>query len=78
MSKNFTADKQSDPFLYALALRTPDTDTDAAPIDLSKLPAYVAPAVAARLGVPAPGHVTETPEATDYSDGYGHNYAPGE
>jgi len=78
MSNNFTADKHSDPFIFALALRTPETDTETAPVDLSKLPAYVAPAVAARLGVPAPGHTTETPEPTDYSDGYGHDYAPGE
>lgn len=62
-------------------------------INLALLPAYVAPIVAARLGVPAPGRVTEgrTPDCmTDnpsgtceghthaYSDGYGGTYGVGE
>jgi hypothetical protein len=69
------------------------TDTSTNKINVALLPAYLTPLVAARLGVPAPGRVTEgrTPDCLtdnpsgtceghthDYSDGYGGTYAKGE
>lgn len=72
----FTARKHNDPFVSALADRTPDTDTPA--VDLSKLPAYVGGIVAVRLGVKPEGSVTDHAEPVDYSDGYGGTYAVGE
>lgn len=69
------------------------SDTSTNKINIALLPAYLTPIVAARLGVPAPGRVTEgrTPDClTDnpsgtceghthaYTDGYGGTYAVGE